>query len=310
MSAEEVMWWVRVGLKVVGYVGLLVGVVSVVCSYLITSYGTFTSFEVTPGDFGFGYERFVVEGAGGARIACWAVPAEGARGVVIASHGIADSKQGILPYVVKIREAGYTLVLYDMRHHGESSGRHCTLGYYETEDLARVTARVRSEYAGGKPLFYWGFSLGGTVSMLAAARDEGVMGVVAQSPFPSMREVVRHYVWRFYRLPPEPLVWLGLKIMEWRTGARVDEVNVRRVADKLRGRPVLLIGSKNDRQVPVRWLEEMRAALGEGAELVIGPYGHEEVCMGNGETEDVLGGIELAIKFFDRLSEGTGRTKG
>ncbi|MCX7848503.1 MAG: alpha/beta hydrolase [bacterium] len=304
MSSEGLMAWVEVVGKVVMYGGILVVAGSVVCSYLLTSYRTFSTFEVTPLDFGIGYERFSVAGVQGARLGCWYVPAEGMRGIVIVSHGIGDSKQGVLPYVVKFHRAGYGLVLYDLRRHGESSGKYCTIGYYETEDLVRVTAHVRREYADGKPILYWGFSLGGTISLLAAGRDEGVRAVVAQSPFPSLREVVKHYAWVFYWIPPVPVVALGLKLMEWRTGVRAEEVDVRVVAEKLRGRPVLLIGSERDRQVPLRWLEGMKREFGEGAELVVGPYGHDDGFLTSEEVEGGCADIDHAIAFFDRVIGG------
>jgi len=304
------MCWVKLAGKIGLWGGALMLVGSVACSYLITSYTTYSSCELTPADLGLAYERFMVEGARGARISCWYLPATNARALVIVTHGIAASKSDVLPYVIQFNKAGYALVLYDLRHHSESTGAHCTLGYWETEDLVRVTAHVRAEYAQDRPVLYWGFSLGGTVALLAAARVTEVRGIVAQSPFPSVREVVRYYAWKFYHVPAFPVVTLGIKLMEWRTGARAGEVDVGRSAAGLQGRPVLLIGSHNDRQVPLRWLEEMKEQLGEKAELVVGPYGHDDGFITSEGTGGEHADIGHALAFFDGVlghgAEGNG----
>lgn len=299
MTVEEALFWVKLAGKIALYAGAVIVLASLVCSYLITSYKTYSTFELTPADFELAYEKFSVTGARGARLSCWYIPAVNARAVVIVSHGIADSKQGILPYVLKFNQAGYGLILYDMRHHGESTGKHCTLGYFETEDLLRLTTHVRAKYAQETPVLYWGFSLGGTVALLAAARAPDVRAVVAQSPFPSLREVVKYYAWKFYHIPPFPVVTLGIKIMEWRTGARTAAVDVGAAAAKLRGRPVMLIGSRNDRQVPLRWLEQMQRQLGESAELVLGPYGHDDGFITSEELEGEHADIDHAVGFFE-----------
>jgi len=298
------MFWVKVAGRIALCGGALIFVGSVACSYLITSYTTYSSFELTPADFGLAYERFVVEGARGARISCWYIPAVNARALVIVTHGIAASKSDVLPYVIQFNKAGYALILYDLRHHSESTGAHCTLGYWETEDLVQVTAQARAVYTPDKPVLYWGFSLGGTVALLAAARVAEVRGIVAQSPFPSLHEVVWYYAWKFYHVPPFPVVTLGIKLMEWRTGARAGEVDVGRAAAGLQGRRVLLIGSHNDRQVPLRWLEEMKEQLGEKAELVVGPYGHDDGFITSEGREGEHADIGHALVFFDRVLGG------
>ncbi len=302
MNAEELIFWLKLAGRITLYAGALVVLLSLVCSYLITSYKTYNALDITPADFDLAYEAFSVPAARGARISCWHIPAAQPRALVIVSHGIADSKQGVLPFVLPFVKAGYSLILYDVRHHGESTGAHCTLGYFETDDLVRVTAHARRVYGAGVPVCYWGFSLGGTVSLLAAARQPGVHAVVAQSPFPSLREVVCYYAWRFYHLPAFPVVTLGIKLMEWRTGARAAAVDVRAVAAQLRGRPLLLIGSQNDRQVPVRWLQEMQTNLGASAQLILGPYGHDDGFLAREELDDEHADITHALAFFERAA--------
>ena len=62
------------------------------------------------------------------------------RAVIIASHGVADSKNGVMAALVPFVRAGYSLVLYDMRHHNESSGREWTWDQVERVSVDDIRA--------------------------------------------------------------------------------------------------------------------------------------------------------------------------
>jgi len=252
-------------------------IISYACSLIITSYRTFTPQDQSPEDFGLKFESFNVQVEQNVNLSCWFIPAETEKAVLIVSHGVADGKSGLLHCVLPFLKSGFSLVMYDLRHHGESGGEFCTLGFYETKDLLALTDFVKKKYAHEKPLFYWGFSLGATISILAAAQKSDVKAVVARSPFINIRSVVKHYALKFYYMPYWPVIPLALKLFEWKTGANVNEVDILRYSDKLKNIPILLIGSDNDKQVPLKWLETLRRNIGDSTELLVGPYGHTEV---------------------------------
>jgi alpha-beta hydrolase superfamily lysophospholipase len=270
--------------------------VACACAWMMRRYTTYAPLDISPADCGLTFIPFRVRGAAGASLACWFIPAAQPRAVLIASHGVADSKSGMLPYLLPYQRAGFSLVLYDLRHHGESGGRDCTLGYWETRDLLDITRQVRADYANGLPIAYWGFSLGATTALLAAARDPHIMAVVAQSPFVSLRETVRHYAWRFFHVPA-PLAALGVRIFEWHTGTRADDVDVPRIAAALTNRPILLIGSPHDQQVPCAWLERLHSAL-PAAELLLGPFGHDDGMPGNDTATNACADTSRALAFL------------
>jgi len=66
---------------------------------------------------------------------------------------------------------------------------------------------------------------------------------------------VKHYAWKFYHMPYLPVVPIALKFFEWKTGAKINEVDVYKAAGNLKNTPVLLIGSENDRQVPLKAMD-------------------------------------------------------
>jgi pimeloyl-ACP methyl ester carboxylesterase len=120
-----------------------------------------------------------------------------------------------------------------------------------------------------------------------------VRAVIAQSPFISLRAVVRYYAWRFFMLPP-PVAMLGIRFFELVTGARAGDVDVARAVAGLATTPVLIIGSPHDRQVPYAWLQQLHALL-PTSELVTGPYGHDD-----GTNMDVSddGDVEHGLAFI------------
>ncbi len=280
--------------------GLALVIISYACSLLITQYHTFTAQIQTPEDFGVDYDKFIVIGADNAKISCWFIPAMQSKAVVIVSHGVADGKSGLLHCVLPFIKSGFSIVMYDLRHHGESTGDFCTLGYYETNDLLMLTDYVKKNLADGKPLCYWGFSLGATISILAGSKRNDVKAVVARSPFENIRNVVKHYAWKFYYMPYFPVVPIALKFFEWKTGAKVADVDIYKNNGEFKLPPVLLIGSENDKQVPFKWLENIRSSIGNSAELLVGPYGHTEIfeAMESGgiDAERAISFLSEAIK--------------
>jgi len=205
-----------------------------------------------------------------------------------------------VPYV----EAGFSLVVYDLRHHKDSSGKYCSLGFWECRDLVLMTDYVKDALAENLPICYWGFSLGATVSLLAAARTKNVTAVISQSPFASIRQVVTHYMVQFYRMPPWPVVPIGIALMEWITGSRARDVDIGCVTNQLKNMPILLIGSPEDTQVPLHWLETIQHILGESTDLLVGPYGHPDIGQNNQSYEPERQEITYSTAFLKNAIAG------
>ena len=246
------------------------------CYFKITRQAGKKTFSSLPGDFGYAYSELRVKGEDGVELAVWYIPASDKKGVVIASHNLGGNKSSAFTYLRPYVEAGYALVMYDFRGHGDSEKAYCTLGYRETRDLLALTDYVSSQLAEGCPIFYWGFSLGATISLLAASRGGKVSAVIAHSPFVSLPQVLRHYARTFYHVPSRACAFIVLALLKRYQGVQAEEVDVARAARHLEDMPILLIGGARDRQVPEEWLMRLGALLPK-AELLLGPYGHWEL---------------------------------
>ena len=113
---------------------------------------------------------------------------------IILSHGYGDgaNRSDLLDLGVDLWRAGFTVLLYDLRGHGESTVDWTSLGDYESDDLLAAIRYIKTvKDTTGKTLVdpsrigLYGVSLGGYASLVAASRDSSVRAVAADSVYPT-----------------------------------------------------------------------------------------------------------------------------
>ena len=179
-------------------------------------------------------------------------------------------KRSLVTIGVALLDAGYRVLLVDLRGHGESTGQYLTYGVVEARDVSAVLDSLARQATLGSVGAY-GFSYGGAVALELGALDSRVRAVVAVSAFASLRQVMGDYETKYL---PGPLKLIP---DAWFQGA-VDEASrlggfdpdadspLRAVAHS--SERVLLIHGTLDTQVPLRHSEQLAAAAGSRASLV------------------------------------------
>ena len=156
-----------------------------------------------PSQLPYRHEEFTLASAEGVPLSCWLLhPAGEPRGTVVYLHGVSESKISGLPMANLLCEAGFLVMLYDARRHGDSGGHFCTYGFYEKHDTSRIISYLQSRpdlRLGRIGLF--GTSMGAAVALQAAATDARVAAVVAESGFARLRTVFDDYQKRMIKLP-------------------------------------------------------------------------------------------------------------
>lgn len=112
------------------------------------------------------------------------VPARGIRAVVVLLHGVAEHGGRYRDTAAFLKEKGYALETFDMRGHGRSGGERCFVEDFPEylEDLDVFLERVR-ERIPGKPLFFFGHGMGGTVCLLhIITRRIAPRGILLSAP--------------------------------------------------------------------------------------------------------------------------------
>ena len=105
------------------------------------------------------------------------------RGTLVYLHGIADNRESSSGIIRRFVPRGFTVVAYDSRAHGDSTGDACTYGYFEQDDLHRILDTVAG------PIVLVGNSLGAAVALQEAAHDPRVTAIVAIAPFSDLRTI-------------------------------------------------------------------------------------------------------------------------
>src|SRR5215467_2347800 len=114
----------------------------------------------------------------------WSCDARAARGTIVYLHGVADNRASSVGLIQRFVPHGLTVVAFDSRGHGDSTGNTCTYGYFERDDLRRILDTV----ARG-PIVLVGNSLGAAVALQEAAHDTRVTAIVAIAPFSDLRTI-------------------------------------------------------------------------------------------------------------------------
>jgi len=105
---------------------------------------------------------------------------------IVMGHGLGLTRHcGLREIAVAFASAGYAVLLFDYRGFGDSDGEPRQLISFRKQlvDWAAAIAYARSQpEVDASRIFTWGFSLGAGHALTAAAKDEGVAGVVAVVP--------------------------------------------------------------------------------------------------------------------------------
>jgi len=144
---------------------------------------------VHPGSLGFKYEELNLKTEDGASIFGWYVPASPASPVMLVSHGNAGNISDRLDKLAIFRGAGASVLFYDYRGYGRSSGSASEEGTYrDAESAYRWLTAVKG--VPPKRIVLYGESLGSAVAVeLALRREAG--GLILESGFTSTEDMAR-----------------------------------------------------------------------------------------------------------------------
>ncbi|MGC3956607.1 MAG: alpha/beta fold hydrolase [Verrucomicrobiota bacterium] len=98
---------------------------------------------------------------------------------LILLHGYMLAKETMLPWALHLAQAGYRVVLVDLRGHGQSTGDQVGFGKFEVNDLRQLLDGLQARGACDETVGVMGFLYGATLALHWAAQDERIRTVVA-----------------------------------------------------------------------------------------------------------------------------------
>jgi dipeptidyl aminopeptidase/acylaminoacyl peptidase len=284
---------------------LLTGIIIVVIalSFILVSVNTHPprySLHVPPSEYHAEYEAVSFTTSDGVLLKGWFVKPLHPRSpspAIIICHGVGANRSDFTGLAASLSRRGYFVLLFDFRAHGESGGWRTSLGYHEQEDVIAALhfLRKRNEVDPGRIGIY-GFSLGGSSAILAAARTRTFSAVVADSAFTSLRDQARSAITGFYHLPAFPFLPLSVLGYELYFQTSVDNISPVSVIAQIAPAPVLIIAGEGDKLIPADNGRKLYQAAREPKEFWLIPgaeHGATLAAAGN-EYEKRVG------EFFDK----------
>jgi len=203
------------------------------------------------------------------RIHGWWIPsAQPTSKVLLYLHGNGVNIEVNLEHAQRFHKLGFSVFLIDYRGYGKSKGK------FPTEKQVYEDAQIAYDYLveerGIKPenIMVYGHSLGGAIAINLAVNRPKIAGLIVQSSFTSIEEIVDHQ--GIYVLFPIDLI-LHHKFDSMSKISRLEM-------------PILLIHGTEDKTVP-SWMSESlyNAAKVPKKLLIVPEAGHNNVAKISGE---------------------------
>jgi fermentation-respiration switch protein FrsA (DUF1100 family) len=177
---------------------------------------------------------------------------------VIALHGVADTRLGMLGHAQFLLRRGFTVLLPDCRGHGRSGGRLITYGVREARDTSRWASRVLQDHAVQR-LYGIGQSMGSAILLQSLKVEPRFRAVVADCSFATFEEVASDRLQQVSGMP-KPVLWPIIRLGFIYAGVRYGvNLGLASPADAVRHTqvPILLIHGTADTNIPPRHSQEL-----------------------------------------------------
>jgi pimeloyl-ACP methyl ester carboxylesterase len=197
-------------------------------------------------------------------IAGWYLPAQHASRAIILAHGVGGCRgheftASSIPLVAHLVEHGFSVLMIDLRGHGESTHARMTWGINERRDvLGAVDWLLARGYAPGS-IGILGLSMGGVAGIGAALDEPAIGALMIDSACADFLPMMRKHFRRQAKLPtfflPSVLLFGGVF-----TGVYLAKLRPANLLRKVSSRPVLVVHARGDKMVPSEHAQQLAKA--------------------------------------------------
>ena len=251
---------------------------------------------VLPTSWPLPFEPVRFQATDGLWLSGWKIMAQAQAPWIILCHGLGANRSDLLDIAAALSRAGYNLLVFDFRAHGESQGRVTSFGWREQRDLEGALAFLgRQPEIPERPYGVFGISMGGAVAVMVAARDERLGAVAVDSIYPNLEESIAHHIKLLYRLPRIPFLLFVSSTYRIRFGVWPRQMSPLDAVSHISPRALLVIHGGSDPRMPKDDATRLFEAAQEPKQLWI----IEEADHLGGLQADPETYLQKLVGFFD-----------
>ncbi|HEY6328628.1 MAG TPA: alpha/beta fold hydrolase, partial [Blastocatellia bacterium] len=204
------------------------------------------------------------------RLNGWWLEANPRGPTVVILHGVKKNRTDVIRTAIILGRAGFNILVFDGRGHGNSGGRYVTYGFYEKRDVdCALKWLVEQKKIPAGSIGLAGESMGAAIALQVAASNPLVSAVWADSPFASLRRITAEYVRKVTHLPEvvlSPVLWTTIKMANYRGKFDIELVDPLSVAASITC-PVYMVHGTADQLISPEHSEMIFGALTGKREL-------------------------------------------
>ncbi|MGE5249639.1 MAG: alpha/beta hydrolase [Bacteroidota bacterium] len=227
-----------------------------------------------PGRYGLQFEEVRLPArTDGVEIAAWYIPSRANQRAIILVHGRDNSRtNGFVDHFVEfagsLQQAGLSVLMIDLRGHGQSADARYTFGIKERRDILGAVDWLESRgYVPGQ-IGALGYSLGAASVVGAAAEEPDIGAIWIDSAYADVRPVIEGG-WRANSGLPQafvyPTEWMTRALYGYDITASRPVQEIGRIAP----RPIFIAHCKQDALIPISHMEQLRAVVPQAGTWVI-----------------------------------------
>jgi fermentation-respiration switch protein FrsA (DUF1100 family) len=192
-------------------------------------------------------EDVAMSSKSGAMLRGWFMAGRPGSGAMVLLHGVRSNRLSMVERARLLNAEGFSVLLFDLQAHGESTGTRITFGRLEAMDAAAAVAFMRGRVPGER-VGALGTSLGGAAALLGA-EPLPVDALVVESVYPDIDAAIANRIRatlgrRLGRLLTPPLAWVFMRVLP--PVLDLDPATLRPIDRIAQARTPILVASGSD----------------------------------------------------------------
>ncbi len=212
----------------------------------------------------------------------WLIPGRSPGKVVMMVHGHNNNREengDFLNIAEDLVERGYSVLLFDLRGHGNSDGERVSYGYFERNDLRGAVDFLEGRGIAQNGVAVLGFSMGAGTAILGAVGEPRISALVADSTYARATDLI---VGEIDRQTPVPSWIAPVLVPGGRLLAKLlFDIDVGELAPEAAVQslpyPILVVHGEADSRVPVAQGSRVHGAAHPDSDIWLLPgIGHTD----------------------------------